>query len=72
MKLRNILASARSKNTLPGYFDELGITVVVTAETSDDEILSLKDRIAPVLLESRVWFKWMLLFERCYSSLLSR
>ena len=47
-----------------GYFDELGITILVTPEASDDDIRALNERIAPILLNSRVPFKWILVFKR--------
>jgi hypothetical protein len=47
-----------------GYFDELGITILVKLETSDEDIRNLKNQIAPVLLERPVPFKWMLMFKR--------
>jgi len=47
-----------------GYFDELGITITVRPETSQEEIAGIKDQVAPVLLNARVTFKWMLMFRR--------
>ena len=34
---------------LAGYFDELGITVSVKTDTSDEVVLVFKEKIAPVL-----------------------
>ncbi len=47
-----------------GYFDELGITVTVKPTTSQQEVLSLKDKAASVLLQQSLPFKWMLMFYR--------
>jgi len=47
-----------------GYFDELGITVSVKADTSDDEIRELKNGIAPALARLDMPFRWMVLFQR--------
>ena len=47
-----------------GYFDELGITVTVKPETPDDQIRSLKERIAPVLFQSHQPFRWIVMFLR--------
>lgn len=47
-----------------GYFDELGITVSVESDTSDDDIRDLKNRIAPQLARFDMPFKWVVLFQR--------
>ena len=49
---------------IAGYFDELGITITVKPETTDDQIRSLKERIAPVLFESHPPFRWIVMFQR--------
>jgi hypothetical protein len=47
-----------------GYFDELGITVSVKPETSDEHVRMLKEKIAPVLFQHPQPFKWMVMFQR--------
>jgi hypothetical protein len=69
-ELLSAVRSAKSDHVLrisehfAGYFDELGITVSVKADTSDDEIRDLKNQIATVLSRLEVPFRWMVLFER--------
>lgn len=46
-----------------GYFDELGITITVKPETSDEQVRELKQKIAP-LLSHDLPFKWLVLFQR--------
>jgi hypothetical protein len=46
------------------YFDELGITVSVRADTSDDEIRDLKSRIILATSGFEVPFRWMVQFQR--------
>jgi len=46
------------------YFDELGITVSVKADTADDEIRDLKTRIVSVTSRFELPFRWMVLFQR--------
>ena len=47
-----------------GYFDELGITIMVTPETPDDQVRSLKERIEPLLFQNRQPFQWIVMFHR--------
>src|SRR5438309_784921 len=47
-----------------GYFDELGITISVKADTPDEEIRDLKNRITAVLSRFESPFRWMVLFQR--------
>jgi len=72
-KVDEVLSAVRSAESdhvlrisehFAGYFDELGITVSVKADTSDDEIRDLKNRIAAVLSRLETPFRWMVLFER--------
>jgi hypothetical protein len=46
------------------YFDELGITVSVKTDTSDDEIRDLKNKIVFATSHFEVPFRWMVLFQR--------
>jgi hypothetical protein len=46
------------------YFDELGITISVKADTPDEEIRDLKNRITTVLSRFESPFRWMVLFQR--------
>lgn len=65
--VRNALASDAVLSVtdhFAGYFDELGITVLVRSTTSKQELLSLKDKAASLLLGRSLPFEWMLIFER--------
>jgi hypothetical protein len=46
-----------------GYFDELGITITVKPETSDEQVRELKQKIAPVLSRQQP-FQWLVMFRR--------
>lgn len=46
-----------------GYFDELGITITVKPETSDEQVRELKQRITPLLSQQQP-FKWLVMFRR--------
>jgi hypothetical protein len=47
-----------------GYFDELGVTILVKGDTSDDELRGLKNEIALRLAPLQMPFRWMVLFRR--------
>jgi hypothetical protein len=47
-----------------GYFDELGITISLDGSASVDEIRDLKNRVAPELIQMKMPFQWMVLFEK--------
>ncbi len=47
-----------------GYWDELGITVVVSPHMQDEAITTIKERIADTLAQHRLPFKWIVMFER--------
>jgi hypothetical protein len=46
------------------YFDELGITVSVKDDTSDEEIRELKNKVSPALATFEVPFLWLVTFQR--------
>ena len=59
--VRNVAASnwvLQVAEHFAGYFDELGITVSVKGDTSDDEIRDLRNRIAPALARIQTPFRW--------------
>ena len=47
-----------------GYFDELGITVSVKDDTTDDSIRELKNEISTTLSRFDTPFRWMVAFHR--------
>ena len=48
----------------PGYFDELGITVALKADTSDAQVQKLKDKVFAALSQVAMPFQWMVIFQR--------
>jgi hypothetical protein len=43
----------------PGYFGGLGIIITVKPEASDEQVRTPKERITPVLLQSRQPVQWI-------------
>jgi len=69
--LRQILSGPKVveiKEHFAGYFDELGVTVVLASESTHEDMLALKEKAASYLLpgvpHSNEPFKWMLKFRR--------
>lgn len=47
-----------------GYFEEVGITITVKPDTPDQHVRTLKEKLAPALLQHPQPFKWMVMFHR--------
>ncbi len=71
ISLRRILSGPNVvsvKEHFAGYFDELGITVELTSESTHEDLLALKEKAASYLLPGvplgKEPFKWMQKFRR--------
>ena len=54
---------------MPGYWDELGITITVEPGVSDDQIEELRVRILDVMYLRSLPFTWIVMFRRGGKSL---
>jgi hypothetical protein len=72
-KVEEIVSAVRAVTTehavqvsehFAGYFDELGITVALKADTSDAQVQKLKDKVFAALSQVAMPFQWMVIFQR--------